>query len=170
MHTQQYVQTLYLAIYGRAAEWEEMLYWSKGIDSSGFEGLTALTESAEYRDLYGGGLSSAEVVGKIYQHLFGRTADAEGIDYWATKVDAGESLISLAHQLADGAQGSDVEALSEKLDNAQTEAFGTFVDVLYAGYFGRASDKAGRDFWIQELKENNADFLSVVNAFGASGE
>ncbi|MCG6659768.1 DUF4214 domain-containing protein [Halomonas campisalis] len=168
MHT--HIQALYLTVYNRPADWEGLLYWADQLESRGFEAISAaFTQAPEFEEMYGG-LSSDAQVEKIYQHLLGRKADEEGLAYWAAKIDAGEPVATVARDIGQAAKGDDGEAFAQRIDSAQEQTYGEFIDVLYAGYYGRGSDPEGRAFWIQELKASAGDVSAVIEAFGNSQE
>ncbi|WP_404298046.1 BspA family leucine-rich repeat surface protein [Halomonas sp.] len=164
------IQALYLTVYNRPADWGGLLYWAKQLDEKGFAAMSySFTQAPEFYEMYGG-LSSKEQIGKIYHHLLGREADEGGLEYWAAKIDGGEPVATVARFIGDAAEGDDGQAFAQRINNAQEQTYGEFIDVLYAGYFGRGSDSAGRKYWIQELIATEGNLNTIIEAFGNSQE
>ena len=118
---QTLVEKSYIAYYGRPAEPEGLSYWTKQLDSSGGnldEIINAFSHSAESQALYAG-LSSAGVIGTLYHQLFGRTPEAEGLQYWTGQLDNGSvSRQSVMLTLLNSAQGADAVVVNNKLTAA----------------------------------------------------
>lgn len=118
---QTLVEKSYIAYYGRPAEPEGLSYWTKQLNSSGGnldEIINAFSHSAESQALYAG-LSSAEVIGTLYHQLFGRTPEAEGLQYWTSQLDNGSvSRQSVMLTLLNSAQGADAVVVNNKLTAA----------------------------------------------------
>ena len=153
MSTHAEVQALYLAVYNRAADWEGLLYWADQLEANGFEAVAqAFTEAPEFEEEYAG-LDEEGQVNTLYQHLFGRDAESEGRAYWADKLAEGEETVTeVARFITDAAEGEDATAFEQRIDDALGETYGEIVDLLYAGYYGRAADDEGRAFWIDAIK------------------
>ena len=92
--TSQQVQELYIAYLGRGADKAGLDYWLAELNAEPavltLENLRAnfVNEQPEYQNTYGG-LSTAQVVAKIYENLFGREGEAEGLAYWTGEVQSG---------------------------------------------------------------------------------
>ncbi|WP_447529253.1 DUF4214 domain-containing protein [Vreelandella sp. TE19] len=76
------IQQLYTAYLGRSVDQDGLDYWQEQ-DVSEFELRANLANDnqAEYVEMYGD-RSRAELVEAIYQNMFGRDADDDGLDYW----------------------------------------------------------------------------------------
>ncbi|WP_299313005.1 trypsin-like peptidase domain-containing protein [uncultured Halomonas sp.] len=73
--------------------------------------MEAFGSSPEYLEKFDG-LGSEQQVSRLYQNLFDREPEADGLAYWAGKLDRGELPLShIAVAVAEGAQGSDRAAL-----------------------------------------------------------
>lgn len=118
---QTQIQKCYIAYYGRPADPAGLSYWSEQLDQSAgsLSGMiNAFANSAEAQELYGT-LSTTQVVTKLYDQLFGRAPEAEGLQYWVTNIDNGTfSRQSAMLQLLDGAQNSDALIINNKLSAA----------------------------------------------------
>lgn len=77
-------------------------------------------------------MATADEVQQAYQSLFGRTADAGGLDYW---VNSGKSGSDLINSLTGAAQGSDRNAI---------------VNNSFSNLFDRQAETAGSNFWTSD--------------------
>ncbi|QBE64814.1 DUF4214 domain-containing protein [Pseudoduganella lutea] len=92
-------------------------------------------------------------VANLYQAVFGRTADAGGLDYWFEQAANGLDLGSIAGHFLDSA---------EYTDDGLTDA--EFIAELYQNALGRAGDAGGVEYWIDVL-EGGTDRSLVVAQF-----
>ena len=111
------IQELYVAYFGRPADPVGLDYW---MDTLAGNVVTlddisrSLAESQEYRDNYSH-MDSRTVVTKIYDHLFGRVAEAAGVDFWANLMDRGVIAIDDAvREIAEAAVGTDAVVFNGK--------------------------------------------------------
>jgi len=93
--TESQIQELYVAYFGRPADVEGKAYWSgSSTGISTVEGFAANMHSqSEFQDAYGS-KETATQVNQIYQNLFGRDADAAGLNYWTGQI--GNNTLKLA--------------------------------------------------------------------------
>ncbi len=85
------VQELYVGYLGRAADKAGLDFWVKAIESgtSTLESVAlGFTLSEEYKAQYNG-LTTTQLVAKVYQNVLGRAADADGLAFWAGEVNKG---------------------------------------------------------------------------------
>ena len=111
------VQQLYVAYFGRPADPAGLEYWVNTL-GSGAATLADISRSfaaaEEYRDNYSH-MDSRTVVTKIYDHVFGREAEAVGIDYWADLIDRGVIAIDDAvKEISGAAVGTDALVFNGK--------------------------------------------------------
>jgi len=113
---------MYVAYYGRPGDPGGVDYWAGRLDASGgnLNGLIdAFGDSQEFIDNYGD-LDSEELVATLYQQILGREADAGGLQFYIDLLtSAAKSLASVALDIANGVQGSDIDTLANKLEVAQ---------------------------------------------------
>nr|WP_299240467.1 DUF4214 domain-containing protein [uncultured Halomonas sp.] len=189
-----FVQQLYVAYYGRPAESEGQRYWAERADAEGQGSIVeAFGNSKEYQNEFGN-LESAELVNNLYQQLFGRDGDAEGVDYYVGLLDSGEkSLANIALTIKNAAQGSDAKFFDARVAEAQrytsessndysveagrdaianvsipSDASLDFVQEMYVAYYGRPADIAGQRFWAEMADAQGQG--AIINAFGDSQE
>lgn len=164
------VQKAYIAYYGRPADAEGLLFWANQLDSVGGN-LTAIVEafgnSAEADALFGG-MTNAAMVNTIYQQLFNRDADPEGLAYYTNGLTSGRfTLSSIMLDVLNGAKGGDVEIIESKLD-----ASNAFTDVFFTGgadksaYAGDAVAQLARE-WLAGVTDG-ASAIAVVKAIDAT--
>jgi len=91
------------------------------------------------------------LIATLYQQVIGRQAEIYGFQYWAEEAAAGSSLGSIAMGFLRsvekaGAEGRDFETFS-----AEDQ-----IESLYNHFLGRASEDAGKDYWLDELNSGIA--------------
>lgn len=109
------VQQLYTAYLGRPVDQEGVDYWTdeeRDLNIADLRFNLANDDQPEFVELYGD-LTRVELVEAIYQNMFGRPADEDGLAYWTE----GEGSVVPANQL----QQLFIEAASEE-DSAAFEA------------------------------------------------
>ena len=139
------VNSFYLAFYGRPADPAGLKFWSMQLANS--EGnLGAITQafstSEEAQVRFGGDDLTARIT-DIYQQLFNRAPEAEGLAYWTSVVEQGHaSLADVSVAILEGAQGAD-HTLSDMRQKA-ADAFTAAVEADGTEYSGYASVEAAR--------------------------
>lgn len=130
--SQSQVEKCYVAYYGRPADPAGLAFWSSQLDSSNGDLsaiINAFGNSAESQALYGS-LSTTQIVTKLYDQLFGRAPEADGLQYWTTNIDNGSfTRQGVMLSLLGGAQGSDATIINNKLS---ASAF--FTNSFISGY------------------------------------
>lgn len=138
------LETLYLAYFGRPADFDGVQFYSTGAQSLDDVGA-AFANSAESRALYGSGYGSA-FVNAIYNNLFGRDAEAAGLSYWVGQLATGAvSPAAAALAILQAAQGDDAQAIRNKLAAATrfTQGLDNPLDILaYQGSVAAAAARA----------------------------
>ncbi|HWS74091.1 MAG TPA: DUF4214 domain-containing protein, partial [Quisquiliibacterium sp.] len=99
---------------------------------------------------------------RLYQAAFARTPDQEGLGYWISQLDAGETLFNVAT----GFLGSD-EFKTAYGANPSNE---TYVQALYQNVLGRDPDQAGYDYWNSVLNPGYTTRQQMLVDFSESGE
>lgn len=150
------VQELYVAYFGRPADYLGLQYWSNVFATpGGYDKIVnAFSASEEYTAKYGG-MDNRVVVDTVYENLFGRHAERAGIDYWAGLLDNKTVTVGdVVTAVASGAQGTDsvvfdakvqvAELFTSHLDQlAERVAYsGTSANALAAAYLAAIKDPA----------------------------
>jgi len=161
------IQRLYLAYFNRPADpislqaYEDILQDMLGGAEASQADLELLAEtyfspSQEYIDLYAG-LSNSQIVNSLYNNLFGRDAEPEGLLYWTGELNAGrETFASIALQLTYSAQGTDAQTIDARITAATafTEAVDTTAEII--GYQGNAAAAEARE-WLAQFDYTSWD-------------
>lgn len=116
------LEKAYIAYFGRPADPAGLKFWVDAVNHSGSvtDMVNQFGNSAEYHNLYSHATSN-DIVTSLYQHLFNRAPETAGLNFWAQNLDAGKvSLASIAFELVNGAQNSDLTILNEKVAAATT--------------------------------------------------
>ncbi|WP_193092489.1 DUF4214 domain-containing protein [Halomonas colorata] len=117
------IQQLYTAYLGRPVDREGLDYWQEQ-DVSIAELRASLANDAqpEYVELYGD-RTRAELVEAVYQNMFGREADAEGLEYWVNGGGASVPASELQQLFISAASATDRLAFNDRVaaDEAQIE-------------------------------------------------
>jgi len=104
------IQQVYIGLLGRAAEKDGLDYWTGEIEAGNIDidGVRAniVNEQDEYAEGLGQ-MSRSQALNELYNNLFNRDADAEGLEYWVTGGGADVAFDQLVLALIDGAQPMD---------------------------------------------------------------
>jgi len=118
MATASDLQQLYVGYFGRAADQEGLNFWLEAINNGGLSldnVHASFVQSAEYVAQYDG-LSSRDLVAEVYLNVLGRTAEAEGLAFWADALDSGAiTEDQLIEGLLSGLSASDALIVSNKV-------------------------------------------------------
>lgn len=110
------VARLYYTMLGRAPDATGLQHWTDQIEHGGGTAASvaqAFLVSPEGQGTYGG-LSNSAYVDALYVNALGRHAESNGLSYWTSQLDHGESRADLAVQLSESA-----EAQNHHLGNIQ---------------------------------------------------
>lgn len=164
MATNTDIQKMYIAYFGRAADVSGLAYWTQQITDAGGNPsavINAFSASAEYADNYAG-KSNEFIVNSLYNNLFGRDAEVDGLLYWTAKLNDGTFNVgNVAWAIMVGAQNEDVIALTNKGTAAQafTDAMDTTDEILgYTGTDAAAAAKA----WLATVTDAEATLTAAV--------
>ncbi|MCZ6828892.1 MAG: DUF4214 domain-containing protein [Gammaproteobacteria bacterium] len=112
------VEAMYVAYYGRPGDPGGVAFWAEQLEQSAGD-FSAIIDSFGNSDEYNqrfSGLSDEALVDNIYQQLFGRGADADGLDFYLGKLQSGElTLASIALDITNGVQNLDALIVANKL-------------------------------------------------------
>ena len=158
--TAQAAQQLYVAYFNRPADTLGLAYW---MTKDAAIASAAFAASPEYAATYAG-MSTAARVDAIYNNLFGRSAEPEGLKYWAQEIDQGRVTVSNAvTQIAGGARGDDLVAYRNKVTAADqfTTALNTTAEIV--AYSGSAANNAAKA-WMSGITTNATLTAAIVPA------
>ena len=160
------VNSFYLAFYGRPADVSGMAFWSQQLAANNGD-LGAITQffaNSEEAQVRFGSDTVADRIADIYQSLFNRAPDADGLAFWTNVIEAGHaSLADISVSILKGAQGTDA-ALSTLRQQA-ADAFTAQVAQDGTEYSGYAAVEAARILVrAVTLDSTGADLEALVKA------
>ncbi len=118
------VQQMYVAYYGRPGDPAGVDYWASVLDvaesTGGSLDVNQFGESQEFLDGIGGpDNSTADQVTILFQQMFNRDPDPEGLAFWVNAIDTGiVTLAQSALAIAEGVQNEDAIILANKVAGA----------------------------------------------------
>lgn len=159
MATQDQVQSLYIAYFGRPADAEGLKYWTNDSTASLETIADGFATTSEYKESVEG-FSAVAIINSFYENLFGRTGEVEGVTYWANEVALGNTTLQQVGvaigQAAVNASpaNSDTEAVTAKFAaaNAWTAETAKSTAGLLA-YSGEAGVDAGKSYLLPVKSE-----------------
>lgn len=122
METNTLIQQLYVAYYGRPADTGGLNYWAGRLEENGGdlgEVINAFATSTEFEERFAN-LSDEERVNTMYQQVLGRPAEEAGLAFYTGMLARGDSsLIELALDIVNGAQGTDTTTIQNRVEVAK---------------------------------------------------
>jgi len=121
------VQEFYVGFYGRPADPGGLAHWTQAAEERGWSAVREAFANSSEAEAYvfhdpqtGEPYSTRKLVENIYQNLFGRDADQDGLQFYVDKLKTGEMTVStIVQNVMDGAQGEDETVLANKKDVAE---------------------------------------------------
>ena len=160
------VNSFYLAYYGRPADPAGLAYWSQALaqNNGDFSAIIdAFSTSPEATTRFGSATTSDRIA-DVYQQLFNRAPDADGLAYWTKAIESGTVTIAdAAIQIMNGAQSTDAQ-LSTLRQQAAAQ-FTAEVAASGTAYDGAAAVEAARILIAAITPDTSAaDITSLVTA------
>ena len=87
----QFAERMYTECLGRAAEAAGLAYWSKGLYEKSITGQAILNNFFLGSEIKNKNHSNQEYVRRIYKVMLDRSPDSGGLNYWAGRLDKGDS-------------------------------------------------------------------------------
>ncbi|MCK2097704.1 DUF4214 domain-containing protein [Thauera aromatica] len=98
---------------------------------------------------------------RLYQGVLGRDADEGGATYWINEVQSGNiSLSNIAAGFLHSAEYSEITQQTTLTDEQ-------YIDALYANALGRAAEEAGKNYWLNELANNQSRADVAIGIVGS---
>ena len=143
MATKAFLEQAYLAYFGRPIDPNGVAAF---VNSTETEVENAFWASPESQALYGTTMGLTQI-NMVYNMLFGRDAEPAGLVYWANQILIGNlTPAGAAIGILNGAQGTDVTAVNNKLAASAMFTAGLDTTDEILGYVGDASAAVARDF------------------------
>jgi hypothetical protein len=148
------VQKIYIGYYQRPADPAGLIYWANDFLKYDLMDLIKPFASApESRSLYGtiDNNNIESVINQIYNSLFGRDAEPDGLKYWADEFRAGvHTPATIMLNILFGARDADLQSINNKViaANLFTSTIDPDLDGsnFQATYAGAGDNIAGRNF------------------------
>ena len=99
---------------------------------------------------------------RLYQAAFARTPDTEGLSFWVSVMDQGQSLQTVAGAFLASAEFANLYSA--------TSSDAQLVELLYQNVLGRAGDAQGAAFWQAQLQSGASERAEVLVGFAESPE
>jgi len=99
---------------------------------------------------------------RLYQAVFGRTPDKQGLGFWMNAMDKGTSLVDVADEFAKSNEFQTIYGSAPSSEAVVTR--------LYENVLHRQPDQSGFDFWNNHLKANPSLIEAIVVEFSESLE
>ena len=177
------LQQFYIAYYGRPADYAGSVYWANTLEKA-FKGNQSSMVAAfgnpqqtEYANLYGASGTVEQFLSRVYQNLFNRSPDQEGLGYWSSVIDTRSQQVGVSQarsesviQILDGAQAADKAVIQAKVLAAIQ--FSQQVSLLdLSNEYGNAGNTAlfsGVRDWLSEIDSKSTSALSSPQIKAAS--
>jgi Ca2+-binding RTX toxin-like protein len=160
------IQKLYIAYFNRPADPLGLAYWENQAALNG--GSTAaianaFSASAEYKSLYDG-KSSAQIVNALYLNLFGRPAEAAGLDFWVTRLDNQTLNVgNIAFAILSGAQNSDRLVVENKATAAAQFTTNVNLPAEITAYSSAAASAIAKA-WLAAVTDTPASLNAALSS------
>lgn len=120
----------------------------------------AFSTSAEYLSVYGGASNEA-VISQVYENLFGRQPEPDGLAYWLGEMNAGRVTIgNIAYAALNGAGGTDLETITNKAKAAVE--FTDFLQQRNADEQYSADVLQDVKSWMSTIDGSSASYFNAV--------
>ncbi|WP_288381749.1 DUF4214 domain-containing protein [uncultured Massilia sp.] len=151
------IQKLYVAYFNRPADYEGLAHWERVLTANNGNinfVSSFFAQSNEYKD-QNVGKSYFQIVNQIYQNLFNRDADVQGLEFWADKLRTGTFTVDqivkvIADTASDAGTDKDKTTYANKVTAATafTAELNTASEII--GYGGTAANNAAK-IWLSGI-------------------
>jgi len=141
------IQGIYVALFGRPADPAGLAFFNEATNNGA--DLTAigdLASTTEYQSRFTG-MTNEQIINSIYQSLFERDGEAEGVDFYVGELEAGRlNINNIAIAILDGAKNEDLDTVNAKI--AAANLFTSHLDQTneIEAYDGASAAAIGRDY------------------------
>ncbi|PWE56384.1 hypothetical protein DEM27_08265 [Metarhizobium album] len=141
------IQGIYVALFGRPADPAGLAFFNEATNNGA--DLTAigdLASTTEYQSRFTG-MTNEQIINSIYQSLFERDGEAEGVDFYVGELEAGRlNINNIAIAILDGAKNEDLDTVNAKI--AAANLFTSHLDQTneVEAYAGADAAAVGRDY------------------------
>ena len=111
------IAEIYVATFNRAPDSYGLIYWANQSGMTIEQVAASFFDQTETKELYPDALNNTKFVNTIYNNVFDRDADPEGLDYWVDALDSGSvSRSDMILSIVNGASGTDQIILDNKTE------------------------------------------------------
>lgn len=103
-------------------------------------------------------------VQQAFVAYFGRPADRQGFDFWASGLDGNSASPALAAMRSDFANSAEYRALYPQASDAEK------IDSIYQHLFSRGGDSAGIAYWEGLMRAGSISLSNAVTAIAAGAQ
>ncbi|GHU30316.1 hypothetical protein AGMMS50256_17010 [Betaproteobacteria bacterium] len=172
--TDTQIQQAYIAFFNRPADPTGLAYWSSTSTATVEQLLGLFKDAPEYTAQYTG-KTNTQIVRAIYQNLFDREAEEEGLDYWVGELDAGNVTIdNVAWTILKNAGDTDAKDLTTITNKATaarsfTNYLGllTHADAKFSYESGGDNVAAVAKYWLSNVGASDASKDSAIAGIGS---
>ncbi|MGG7606481.1 DUF4214 domain-containing protein [Massilia sp. BKSP1R2A-1] len=143
------VQKLYVAYFGRPADPTGLNFWTNQLQTNPnfYQTISAtFSTSNEFKAMYAG-LDNRALVTEIYDNMFARAPDADGLNFWVNALNNGTiSFDNAVSFIANGARNNDAIIINGKVSVATEFTKHIDTDAERAAYDGMAANQIAIDY------------------------
>ena len=126
MSAQQEIQELYVGYFGRAGDPDGVAYWVSRYNAGMSIADIAQSFSVQpeaiklypFLDPDTGGVGVTRFLNSVYQNLFNRSPDVDGLAYWSDQLAQGRPVGGIVLDIINGAKGADAITVANKVEVA----------------------------------------------------
>ncbi|WGX76131.1 DUF4214 domain-containing protein [Paraclostridium bifermentans] len=172
------VNQFYKGLYGREGDNEGLEYWANQIldgKKSIAEILLTFTNSDEFKSK---NYNNEEYIKSLYNALFKRNPDSDGLNYWSNMLNDGNSRkFVLAENMNSGEFQETLNNIGIKnkgtieidLNDKKREVKG-LINQFYKGFYGREGDNEGLEYWANQILDGKKSVAEILLTFINSDE
>ncbi len=166
-----FIERLYQNILGRNADAEGLSVWKNKMKNEGWSATQVAKffyDSPEFKSL---NLSDSEFLDRTYKTFFDREADSGGKAYWLDQLENfGKKREAVFYGFALSDEFKQVCQNYGVVPYNQEDGIKAFTVRFYNIILGRESDPGGLDYWVKQLKNQQASGVDIVKYFFNSPE
>lgn len=156
-----FVELIYSNVLGRDPDGNGFEFWVNELESGTRTRSQVMIGFSESDEFVLDQSVQPDRIRRLYRAYFLRDADQGGLEYWIDQHVAGMSLAQISARFERSPEF--VDEYGELNDPA-------FVQQVYTNVLGRSPDRAGEDFWVEQLRAGAIDRGRLMTEFSESDE
>lgn len=174
--TRNFVIRVYENTLGRTPPTSDADYWVNYINNghTAADLVNTFVHSPEFTNR---GLDNTGYMTALYNTLYGRTPDPDGLSYFVNRLDNGYSRNFVLRDMVASTEFTNlcatygIERGDIALDILETHSSeAEFINNAYNKIFGRDADKAGLRYWVNRIVNGTATAATAIQSFIGSQE